>query len=76
MAKKIRCPAWGCGSTEVAPVGAKKNFNVGKAVVNNTIGFALAGPVGGLVGAATGFNGKKKVKFVCLKCGKVFEEKV
>lgn len=76
MAKVIRCPKWGCGSKEVAPLGAKKNFNVGKAVVGNTVGFFLGGPVGGIVGAATGFNGKKKVKFVCQKCGTVFEEKI
>lgn len=73
---KIRCPKWSCGSTNVVPVGAKKNFKIGKAIVNNTIGFAVAGPVGGLVGAATGFNGKKKVKFICQDCGNVFEQKV
>lgn len=54
----------------------KKNFKVGKAVVGNTVGFLVAGPLGGLVGAATGFNGKKKVAFVCMKCGKTFEHKV
>lgn len=76
MAKTIRCPKWSCGSTEVAPVNTKKKFSVGKAVVGNTVGFALGGPVGGLIGAATGFNGKKKVKFVCMKCGTTFEAKV
>lgn len=73
---QIKCPSWSCGSTEVAPVGAKKNFKVGKAVAGNTVGFLVAGPLGGLVGAATGFNGKKKVTFVCMKCGKTFEHKV
>lgn len=73
---KIRCPKWSCGSCNVVPIGAKKNFKMGKAIVNNTIGFAIAGPVGGLVGAATGFNGKKKVKFICQECGNVFEHKI
>lgn len=73
---KIKCPRLFCGSTNVIPVGSKKNFKIGKAIVGNTIGFALGGPVGGLVGAATGFNGKKKVKFVCQDCGKVFEVKI
>lgn len=27
---KIKCPAWGCGSTNVVPVSAKKNFKKGK----------------------------------------------
>lgn len=73
---KIKCPKWSCGSTNVVPIGSKKNFKMGKAIVNNTIGFAIAGPVGGLVGAATGFNGSKKVKFICQDCGNVFEQKV
>ena len=76
MAKRITCPAWTCGSTEVAPVNTKKKFSVGKAIVGNTIGFAVGGPVGGIVGAATGFNGKKKTTFVCMKCGRTFEVKI
>jgi hypothetical protein len=70
---KVKCPGFFCGSTNVVPVSTKNNFKVGKALVGNTIGFALGGPVGGIIGAATGFNGKKKVKFVCQDCGKVFE---
>lgn len=73
---KIKCPAWGCGSTNVVPVSAKKNFKKGKGLVGGAIGGALFGPVGAAVGVASGANGKKKVKFVCQDCGKVFELKV
>lgn len=76
MAKKIKCPGLFCGSTNVIPVDTKKKFSVGKAVVGNTVG-GLFGPVGAIVGAATGINGKNgKTKFVCQKCGKVFEVKL
>lgn len=73
---KIRCPKWTCGSANVIPITAKKNFKAGKGLVGGIIGASIAGPVGGLVGAGTGFNGKKKIKFVCQDCGHVFEEKV
>lgn len=73
---KIRCPKWTCGSTNVIPITAKKNFKAGKGLVGGIIGASIAGPVGGLVGAGTWFNGKKKIKFVCQDCGHVFEEKV
>jgi len=76
MAQKIRCPHLLCGSKNVVPVTTKKHFSVGKAVVGNTVGFALGGVAGGLIGAATGFNGKKVVKFQCLDCGRIFEAKV
>lgn len=76
MGRKIRCPAWGCGSTEVASVGANKNYKTGRGIVNGTLGFTLGNPALGLVGLATGFNGKKKVTFVCMKCGKTFTEKI
>lgn len=76
MAKRIKCPRLLCGSTNVTPIGAKNNFKVGKAIVNNTIGFALGGPMGAVIGTATGWNGKKKVKFVCQDCGRVFEAKI
>lgn len=73
---KIKCPGFFCGSTNVIPVSAKKNFKAGKGLVNGAIGAAIAGPVGGLVGVGTGFNGKKKIKFICQDCGKVFEQKL
>lgn len=74
---KIKCPAWGCGSTNVVPVYTKKKFSVGKSLVGNTIGCIVGGPVGGVVGAATGIGGKNgKTKFVCQNCGKVFEKKI
>lgn len=72
---KIKCPK--CGSNSVVPIDTKKKFSVGKSLVGNTIGFAVAGPVGAIVGAATGIKGKNgKTKFVCQECGKVFEKKV
>lgn len=75
MAKKIVCPSLFCDGIGI-PVAQKKNFSVGKAVVGNTIGFAVGGIAGGLVGIATGFNGKKKVTFVCQKCGRTWTQKV
>ena len=75
MAKEIKCPKMFCGGIGI-PASRKQGFKVGKAVVGNAIGFGLAGPVGGLVGIATGFNGKKKVQFVCSKCGHVWTEKI
>jgi hypothetical protein len=49
---------------------------VGKAAVGGAIG-SLFNPLGTAVGIATGINGKHgKTKFICQKCGKVFERKV
>lgn len=74
---RIKCPAFGCGSYNVIPVDTKKKFSVGKAVVGNTVGMLVAGPVGAVVGAATGIKGKNgKTKFICQDCGKVFEKKI
>ena len=73
---KIKCPAWGCGSTNVVPVSEKKHFKKGKGLIGGAVGTAIGGPLVGAVGLATGFNGKKKVKFICQDCGKVFEVKV
>lgn len=75
MAKQIRCPGFFCDGIGI-PAGQKKGFKVGKSIVGNAIGFGLAGPVGGLIGAATGFNGKKEVTFVCNKCGRTWTQKV
>ena len=76
MSKTIKCPRFGCDGVGV-PADTKKKFSFGKAIVGNTVGFALGGSVGGIVGAATGVKGKNgKTKFVCSKCGKVFEKKI
>lgn len=72
---KLKCPS--CKSTSILPVDTQKKFSTGKFLVGNTIGYALAGPVGGIVGAATGIKGKNgKTKFICQSCGKVFEKKI
>lgn len=76
MAKTIKCPKWGCDGIGM-PADTKKKFSFTKSIVGNTVGFALGGPVGGIVGAATGIKGKNgKTKFVCIKCGNVFEKKI
>lgn len=75
MAKRICCPK--CKSTSIMPIDTKKKFSVGKSLVGNTVGFLVAGPLGGIVGAATGINGKNgKTKFYCQECGHVFQKKV
>lgn len=74
---RIKCPRWGCGSTNVVPVDTKKKFSFGKAIVGNTVGGILGGPAGAIIGGATGIKGKNgKTKFVCQECGKVFEKKI
>ena len=73
---KVKCPNMFCRSTNVVPVSTKKSFKKGKGLIGGAIGGALLGPLGGAVGVATGLNGKKKVKFVCQDCGKVFEVKM
>lgn len=72
----IRCPKWTCDGAGI-PIDTKKKFSFGKAIVGNTVGGLLFGPVGAVVGAGTGINGKNgKTKFICQKCGFVFEKKV
>lgn len=74
---KVKCPAFLCGSTNVIPIDTKKKFSFGKALVGNTVGGLVLGPAGAVIGAATGIKGKNgKTKFICQKCGKVFETKV
>ena len=73
---KIRCPKITCRSTNCMPVTQNKKYKKGKGLIGGVVGGALLGPVGAMVGAGTGFNGKSKVKFVCQKCGKVFEVKM
>ena len=68
------CPK--CGGVGM-PAGTKQKFSVGKAIVGNTVGGLLFGPVGAIVGAGTGIKGKHgKTKFVCSKCGFVYEKKI
>ena len=70
---KIKCPRFSCRSTNCVPVAQNKKYKTSKGIVGGAIGGALLGPVGLLAGAASGINGKRKVKFVCQDCGKVFE---
>ena len=74
---KIKCPSITCRSTGCTPlVETGKKYKAGKGIVGGAVGAVALGPVGLLAGAATGFNGKKKVKMMCNKCGKVFEAKL
>lgn len=71
----VKCPKWGCGGVGI-PADTKKKFSFSKAIVGSVIGSAF-GPAGEVIGAATGINGKNgKTKFVCSRCGKVFEKKI
>lgn len=75
MAGKIKCPSWGCDGVGI-PIDTKKKFSMGKAIAGNVVG-GLLGPAGAIAGTMMGVNGKNgKTKFVCSKCGKVFEKKV
>ena len=72
----VICPKWTCDGIGI-PVDTKKKFSFGKAIVGNTVGGIFFGPVGAIVGTATGIKGKNgKTKFVCQKCGYVFERKI
>lgn len=73
---KIKCPSITCRSSNCTPITANKKYKAGKGIVGGFVGGALLGPVGAVAGLATGVNGKRKVKFVCNNCGKVFEVKV
>lgn len=76
MAKKVYCPNIFCGSTNVVPISTKTKFSFGKAAIGGVVG-SLFNPLGTAIGVASGINGKHgKTKFVCQKCGKVFEKKV
>lgn len=73
MSKSVKCSK--CGSINCTPLATKKKFSVGKGIVGGAIGGAILGPVG-LVGAAAGLNGKKKVSMMCNDCGTIFEIKI
>lgn len=72
---KVRCPRITCRSTDCTPITEKKKYKTGKGILGGVVGAAL-GPVGLVAGAASGLNGKKKIKFMCNKCGHVFEMKI
>ncbi|HJC65325.1 MAG TPA: hypothetical protein H9931_01205 [Candidatus Enterocloster excrementigallinarum] len=75
MAKTVKCPRWGCNGIGI-PVDTKKKFSLTKAAAGNIVGGFL-GPAGAIAGTMMGVNGKNgKTKFVCSKCGKVFEKKI
>lgn len=58
MARRICCPNIFCRSTNIVPVSTKTKFSVGRAVVGGTVG-SLFNPLGTIIGAASGINGKK-----------------
>ena len=73
---RIKCPNLLCGSKNCTPITESKKYKTGKGIVGGAVGAVALGPIGLLAGTASGFNGRKKVKFMCNKCGKVFEVKV
>ena len=73
---RVRCPKITCRSTECTPITEKNRYKTGKGIVGGAVGAFALGPVGLLAGAASGFSGKKKVKFMCNKCGTIFEVKI
>ena len=76
MAKRICCPNILCKSTDVVSVSTKTKFSLRKAVIDGTVG-SLFTPLGTVIGAASGINGKYgKTKFICQDCGKVLEKKL
>lgn len=59
------------------PTVGNDNIHNDKDVNYDNLGGLLLGPAGALVGTATGIKGKNgKTKFICQKCGKIFEVKV
>lgn len=77
MSKVVRCPSIFCDGIGM-PVDTKKKFSLGKAFTGSLIGAAVGGPIGSAIGGTmNGIKGKNgKTKFVCCKCGKVFEKKI
>lgn len=58
MARRICCPNIFCRSTNIVPVSTKTKFSVGRAVVGGTVG-SLFNPLGTIIGAVSGINGKR-----------------
>lgn len=77
MGKTVKCPKWGCNGIGV-PVDTKKKFSLGKSITGGAIGMMVGGPIGSCIGGTmSGIKGKNgKTKFVCSKCGNVFEKKI
>ncbi len=73
---KVKCPGLFCGSRNCVPVTTRKGYKIGKGLIGAVVGNAVAGPVGAIVGAGSGLNGKKTVTFQCLECGRIFTMKV
>lgn len=72
---KIRCPRLSCRSIDCTPVAQKNKYSIGKGAVGAVVGGVFCLPLA-LVGAAAGLNGKKQVKMMCNKCGKMFTVKI
>lgn len=74
---KIKCPRLGCDGVGM-PADTKKKFSVGRTITGVLLGYAVGGPIGSAIGGTmNGIKGKNgKTKFVCSKCGKVFEKKI
>ena len=73
---KVRCPKITCRSTDCTPLTEKNKYKAGKGLAAGAARAIVLGPVGLLAGAASGFSGKKKIKFMCNKCGHIFEMKI
>jgi len=73
---RIKCPRITCRSTNCVPVAQDKKYKAGKGLLGAAAGGMLLGPVGAVAGAGIGLNGKRKTKFVCQNCGKIFEVKL
>lgn len=77
MSKTVKCPKFFCDGVGI-PVDTKKKFSFGKSITGSALGLLVGGPVGGAIGGTmNGIKGKNgKTKFVCSKCGNVFEKKI
>jgi len=73
---RVKCPRFGCRSTNCVPISQGKKYKTGKGLFGGAVGAVALGPVGALAGAATGFNGKREVTFMCQSCGKTFKVKM
>ena len=70
---KVHCPRITCRSTSCVPVRTNKTYSSGRGIIGGAVGGLVFGPIGAAAGLASGLNGKRKVKFVCNKCGHIFD---